>query len=122
MTGRPGNPDESQYETEDVRARPTGRALRRVLAVGLFTMLTSPVLIVWEVNVLVVMSLVVLIRPAWRARTYVLRWGMLLGVLPYLLLWLVQVAFFGSGDDPTSGLGSSNSTTPSPTSVVGSSG
>jgi hypothetical protein len=36
--------------------------------VALVTMLTSPVLIVWEVNVLVVMSL---------------------GVLPYLLLWLV---------------------------------
>ena len=57
-----------------MRARPTGRALRRVLAVALVTMLTSPVLIVWEVNVLVVMSL---------------------GVLPYLLLWLVQFAFFG---------------------------
>jgi uncharacterized membrane-anchored protein len=56
-----------------VRARPTGRALRRVLAVGLLTMLTSPLLIIWEVNLLVVMGLVVLIRPAWRAPTYVLR-------------------------------------------------
>jgi len=61
-----------------VRARPTGRVLRRVLAVGLLTMLTSPLLIIWEVNLLVVMCLVVLIRPAWRAPTYVLRWGMLL--------------------------------------------
>ena len=78
-----------------MRARPTGRVLRRVLAVGLLTMLTSPLLIIWEVNLLVVMGLVVLIRPAWRAPTYVLRWGMLLGVLPYLLLWLVQVVFFG---------------------------
>ncbi len=105
-----------------MRARPTGRALRRVLAVALVTMLTSPVLIVWEVNVLVVMSLVVLIRPAWRARSYVLRWGMLLGVLPYLLLWLVQVALFGFGDNPTSGTEPPPSTMPAPTSAVVSSG
>ena len=48
-----------------MRARPTGRVLRRVLAVGLLTMLISPLLIIWEVNLL------------------------------YLLLWLVQVVFFG---------------------------
>ena len=84
-----------------MRARPTGRALRRVLAVALVTMLTSPVLIVWEVNVLVVMSL---------------------GVLPYLLLWLVQFAFFGFGDNPTSGTEPPPSTMPAPTSAVVSSG
>ena len=84
-----------------MRARPTGRALRRVLAVALVTMLASPVLIVWEVNVLVVMSL---------------------GVLPYLLLWLVQVAFFGFGDNPTSGTEPPPSTMPAPTSAVVSSG
>ena len=84
-----------------MRARPTGRALRRVLAVALVTMLTSPVLIVWEVNVLVVMSL---------------------GVLPYLLLWLVQFAFFGFGDNPTSCTEPPPSTMPAPTSAVVSSG
>jgi len=84
-----------------VRARPTGRALRRVLAVALVTMLTSPVLIVWEVNVLVVMSR---------------------GALPYLLLWLVQFAFFGFGDNPTSGTAPPPSTMPAPTFAVVSSG
>jgi hypothetical protein len=69
--------------------------------VALVTMLTSPVLIVWEVNVLVVMSL---------------------GVLPYLLLWLVQFAFFGFGDNPTSGTEPPPSTMPAPTSAVVSSG
>ena len=84
-----------------MRARPTGSALRRVLAVALVTMLTSPVIIVWEVNVLVVMSL---------------------GVLPYLLLWLVQFAFFGFGDNPTSGTEPPPSTMPAPTFAVVSSG
>ena len=85
-------------------------------------MLTSPVLIIWEVNALVVMVLVVLVRPAWRARTYVLRLGMFLGVLPYLLLWLIQMVFAGFGDNPTSGTEPPPSTIPAPTSVVVSSG
>jgi hypothetical protein len=69
--------------------------------VALVTMLTSPVLIVWEVNVLVVMSL---------------------GVLPYLLLWLVQFAFFGFGDNPTSGTEPPPSPMPAPPFAVVSSG
>jgi hypothetical protein len=85
-------------------------------------MLTSPVLIIWEVNVLVVTGLVALVRPAWRARTYVMRWGMFLGVLPYLLLWFVQVVFLGFGDNPTSGTESPSSTILAPTSAVVSSG
>jgi len=73
-----------QDEIRDVRARPSGRALRRVLPVGLLTMLASPVLIVWEVYALLLMGLVALVWPAWRARSTDVRWGMLLGVLPYL--------------------------------------
>ncbi len=73
-----------QDEIRDVRARPSGRALRRVLPVGLLTMLVSPVLIVWEVYALLLMGLVALVWPAWRARSTDVRWGMLLGVLPYL--------------------------------------
>jgi len=47
---------------------------------------------------------------------------MSLGVLPYLLLWLVQFAFFGFGDNPTSGTEPPPSTMPAPTSAVVSSG
>ena len=52
-----------QDEIRDVRARPSGRALRRVLPVGLLTMLASPVLIVWEVYALLLMGLVALVWP-----------------------------------------------------------
>ena len=111
-----------QDEIRDVRARPAGRALRRVLPVGLLTMLASPVLIVWEVYALLLMGLVALVWPAWRARSTDVRWGMLLGVLPYLALLLVQVVFFGFGDSPTSGTESPSSTIRAPTSAVVSSG
>jgi len=47
---------------------------------------------------------------------------MSLGVLPYLLLWLVQFAFFGFGDNPTSGTEPPPSTMPAPTFAVVSSG
>ena len=111
-----------QDEIRDVRARPSGRALRRVLPVGLLTMLASPVLIVWEVYALLLMGLVALVWPAWRARSTDVRWGMLLGVLPYLALLLVQVVFFGFGDSHTSGTESPSSAIRAPTSAVVSSG
>jgi len=105
-----------------VRARPPRRALRRVLPVGLLTMLASPVLIVWEVYVFLLMGLVALMRPAWRAQSSDVRWGMLLGVVPYLALLLVQVVFVGFGDSHTSGTESPSSAIRAPTSAVVSSG
>ena len=105
-----------------MRARPPGRALRRVLPVGLLTMLASPVLIVWEVYVFLLMGLVALMWPAWRAQSSDVRWGMLLGVLPYLALLLVHVVFFGFGDSPTSGTEAPAATIRAPTSAVVSSG
>ena len=53
-----------QDEIQDVRARPSGRALRRVLPVGLPTVLASPVPIVWEVYALPLMGLAALVWPA----------------------------------------------------------
>ena len=85
-----------QDEIQDVRARPSGRALRRVLPVGLLTMLARPVLIVWEVYALLLMGLVALL--------------------------LVQVVFFGFGDSHTSGTESPSSAIRAPTSAVVSSG
>ena len=58
-----------QDEIQDVRARPSGRALRRVLPVGLLTVLASPVPIVWEVYALPLMGLAALLWPVWRARS-----------------------------------------------------
>ena len=111
-----------QDEIRDVRARPSGRALRRVLPVGLLTMLVSPVLIVWEVYALLLMGLVALVWPAWRARSTDVRWGMLLGVRPYLAFFLVQVVFLGFGDYPRSGFESPSSSIWATTSTVVSSG
>jgi len=57
-----------------------------------------------------------------RARSTGVRWGMLLGVLPYLALLLLQVAFSGFGDSPTSGTESPSSTIRAPAPAVVSSG
>jgi len=65
---------------------------------------------VWEVCALLLMGLVAHVWPAGRARSTDVRWGMLLGALPYVALLLLQVVFFGFGDNPTSGTESPSST------------
>jgi len=81
----------------------TGLPWRRVLPIAVVVLLTSPLLVVWESMLLVAMVLLAVVWPRWREVSRPWRWGVFLGVGPYLLLGFVLVVFFGFGDNPTGG-------------------